>query len=229
MPVTVFGTADWAGERICWPVGVRHRRLVDRIGALGANGAPNARAETGGPGTRPCSATPKPIEPSGPIGTARASHCLHLDLPRAGNAPHQPKRVMSENGSERASTSGVNSTAAYSKADRDLSAMATGSHSDHAPVSIELGRICGPDETDDCEDGRQSEGAPTIANHRSPHTVGQCVHIHPKEKGFKQSPLALQNPPPDMRARSSRTLLFADGGKGRASARRCHALHPRSR
>jgi|RhiMethySRZTD1v2_1073278.scaffolds.fasta_scaffold2827019_1 hypothetical protein len=64
----------------------------------------------------------------------------------------------------------------YSKANRDLSAMAAGSHSDHAPVSVELGRICGRDGTDDCEDGRQSEGAPTIANHRSPRTVSVYTH-----------------------------------------------------
>jgi hypothetical protein len=50
--------------------------------------------------------------------------------------------------------------------------MAAGSHGDHAPVSVELGRNCGRSGTDDCESGRQSEGALTIANHGSPHT---CV------------------------------------------------------
>ena len=102
---------------------------------------------------------------------ARASHCLHLDLPRGGYAAAQLNRIRSER-----STGGINSTAAYSKANRDLSAMAAGSHSDHAPVSVELGSICGRDGTDDCEDGRQSEGAPTIANHRSPHTVSVQTH-----------------------------------------------------
>ena len=150
----------------------RHKQ---RFG-LGASGVPNARTDAGGPGTRPCSATPKPIELSGPIGTARASHCIHADLPRGGNAPHQLNRVMSESGSERASTSRINSATAYSNVNRDFSAMAAGSNGDHAPVSIELGRICGRDGTDDCEDGRQSEGAPTIANHRSPHTVSVYAH-----------------------------------------------------
>ena len=106
----------------------------------------------------------------------RASHCLHLDLPRGGNAAAQLNRVMSESGSERASTSRINSATAYSNVNRDLSAMAAGSHSDHAPVSVELGRICGRDGTDDCKDGRQSEGAPTIANHRSPRTASVYTH-----------------------------------------------------
>src|SRR4029077_12910523 len=70
------------------------------------------------------------------------------------------------------STSRINSAVAYPKANRDFSAMATGSHGDHAPVSVELGRKCGRSGTDDCESGRQSEGAHTIANHGSPHT---CV------------------------------------------------------
>jgi hypothetical protein len=139
--------------------------------ALGANGAPNARAETGGPGTGPRPAAPKPIEPPDPMSDPRASHCLHLYLPRGGNAAAQLNRVRSER-----STGRINSTAAYSKAYRDLSAMAAGSHSHHAPVSVELGRICGRDGTDDCEDGRQSEGAPTIANHRSPRTVSVYTH-----------------------------------------------------
>jgi hypothetical protein len=42
--------------------------------------------------------------------------------------------------------------------------MAAGRHRDHRPVSIELGRNCGRSRTDDCESGRQSEGAHTIAN-----------------------------------------------------------------
>src|SRR6476620_9237029 len=106
----------------------------------------------------------------------RASHCLHLDLPRGGNAAAQLNRVMSESGSERASTSRIDSATAYSNVNRDLSAMAAGSHSDHAPVSVELGSICGRDGTDDCEDGRQSEVAPTIAHLRSPHTVSLYTH-----------------------------------------------------
>src|SRR6185295_4978426 len=92
--------------------------------ALGANGAPNARAETGGPGTGPGPAAPKPFEPPDPMSDARASHCLHLDLPRGGHAAAQLNRIRSER-----STGGINSTAAYSEANRDLSAMATGSHS----------------------------------------------------------------------------------------------------
>jgi hypothetical protein len=53
----------------------------------------------------------------------------------------------------------------YSEADRDFSAMAAGGHGDHAPVSVELSRNCGRCERDDCESGRKSEGAHTIANH----------------------------------------------------------------
>ena len=107
-----------------------------------ANGGPNARADAGGPNTGPRSAAPKPIEPSGPLGAARASHCIHPDLPHGGDTPDQLNWVMSESGSERASASRINSATAYSNVDGDFSAMAAGSHGDHAPVSIELGRIC---------------------------------------------------------------------------------------
>jgi hypothetical protein len=139
-------------------------------GASVANGAPNARANTGGAGTCPCSATPKQIEPSGPIGNARASHCIHPHLTRGGNAPHQLNQVMSENGSEGASASRINSATAYSNVNRDFSAMAAGSHGDQAPVSVELGRNCRRNETDDCESGRESEGPNMIGNHGGPHS-----------------------------------------------------------
>jgi hypothetical protein len=108
--------------------------------ASGANGVPNTRADTGGPGTGPSPAAPKPTEASGPIGTARASHGIHPDLPRGGNAPDQLNRVMSERGSERGSTSRINSAPAYSNVNRDFSAMAAGGHGEHAPVSVEVGR-----------------------------------------------------------------------------------------
>jgi hypothetical protein len=65
------------------------------------------------------------------------------------------------------STSRVHSTTAYSEADRDAPTMAAGSHRDHAPVPIELGRNCGQSGTEDWESHRQSEGAHTIANHES--------------------------------------------------------------
>jgi hypothetical protein len=133
--------------------------------ALGANGTPNARAETGRPSTGPRPAALKPTEPPGPIGATRASHCIHPDLPRSGDAAGQLNRTKNE-----LSTSRINSPAAYSEANRDFSAMAAGSHGDHAPVSIELGRNCGRSGTHDCESGRQSEGTHTIANHGSPHT-----------------------------------------------------------
>jgi hypothetical protein len=144
--------------------------------ASGANSVPNTRADTRGPGTGPTPAAPKPTEPSGPIGTARASDCIHPDLPRGGNAPDQLNRVMSERGSERGSTSRINSATAYSNVNRDASTMAAGSHGDHAPISIELGRSCRPSGTDDCESHRESEGAHnTIANHESPH---RCVVLN---------------------------------------------------
>jgi hypothetical protein len=72
---------------------------------------------------------------------------------------------MSESGSERASARRKNLATAYSNVNRDFSAMAAGSHGDHAPISIELGRNCRPSRTDDCESHRESEGAHTIANH----------------------------------------------------------------
>ena len=139
-------------------------------GASGANGAPNTRADTGGSGSGPCPATPKPIEPSGPLGAARASHCIHPDLPGGGNAPDQLNWVMSENGSERASASRINSATAYSNVDRDFSAMAAGSHGDHAPVSVELRRNCRLNETNDCEAGAESEDAHLVVNHGGPHS-----------------------------------------------------------
>jgi len=97
-----------------------------------------------GTGTEPRPAALNPIEPSGPLGAARASHCIHPDLPPGGNAPDQLNRVMSESDSERASASRINSATAYSNVDRDFSAMAPGSNGDHAPVSIELSRTCVP-------------------------------------------------------------------------------------
>jgi hypothetical protein len=132
-------------------------------GVLGANGAPKARAETRGPGTGPRPAAPKPSEPPGPMGDARASHCIHPDLSRGENPAGQLNRMKNER-----SMSRINSAAAYSKADRDFSAMAAGSHGDHAPVSVKRGRNCGRSGTDDCESGRHSEGALTIDNHGSP-------------------------------------------------------------
>ena len=138
----------------------------ERRNGLDRNGGPHARAETGGPATGPRPAAPRRTEPSGPIGDARPSHCIHPDLPRGGNAAVQLNRVASER-----STSRMNSAAAYSKANVDFSAMAAGGHGDHEPVSVELRRICGRSGTDDCESGRQSEGAHTIANHGSPHTT----------------------------------------------------------
>ncbi len=114
-------------------------------------------------------AAPKTTEPSGPIGNTRASHCIHPDLARGGNSPHQLNPVMSESGSKRGSASRINSAAAYSDANRNCSAMAAGSHGDHAPTTIELGRNCRRSGTDDCESARQSEGAHTIANHESTH------------------------------------------------------------
>ena len=127
-------------------------------------GGPNARAETGRPGTSPRPAAPKPTELSGHMGDARASHCIHPDLPRVGNAPAQLNWVRNEG-----TTSRINSAAAYSKANRDSSAMAAGSHGDHVPVSVELGRKRGRSGTDDCESGPQSERPHTIANHGRTH------------------------------------------------------------
>src|SRR5262249_30943395 len=152
-------------------------------GALRTNGVPNARANTGRPGTGPSPAAPKTTEPSGPIGNTRASHCIYPDLARGGNSPHQLNRVMSESGSKRGSASRINSAAAYSDANRNCSAMAAGSHGDHAPTTIELGRNCRRSGTDDCESARQSEGANTIANHESTHGYYTADRRSPGEGG----------------------------------------------
>jgi hypothetical protein len=97
------------------------------------------------------------------MGDARASHRIQSRLPRGGNAAAQLNPVQSER-----PTSRINPAAAYTKADRDSSAMAVGGHGDHAPSSVELGRNRRRSGTDDCQGGRQSEGAQTIANHGSP-------------------------------------------------------------
>jgi len=110
------------------------------------------------------------------MGDARASHCIYPDLPRGGNAAAQLNAVKSER-----STSGKNSAAAYAKANRYFSAMAVGRHGEHAPISVELGRNCGRSGIENCESGRQSEGAHTIANHGSPHT---CVVMVRAATGF---------------------------------------------
>ena len=57
------------------------------------------------------------------MGHARASHCIHPDLPRGGNAAAQLNRVK-----DKRSTSGINSAVAYAKANRNFSAMAAGRH-----------------------------------------------------------------------------------------------------
>ena len=75
----------------------------------------------------------------------------------AGQPPHssgldpRPKRGRpTELGKQQRSTRRMNSAAIYSEANLDVSAMAVGSLSDHAPVSIELARNCGRSGTDDC-------------------------------------------------------------------------------
>ena len=117
--------------------------------ALGTNGVPNARAESGGPATGPCAAGPKWAEPSDPVGGARTSHGIHLGMPRSRNAAVQPDRVKGERSAGR-----KNAAAVYSKANLDGSAMAAGSGGDHAPVSIDLGRNCWRGRTRDCGSGR---------------------------------------------------------------------------
>lgn len=171
-PLEVF-QADIEG--LPMQAGINGCVAVDAAGAsrkraLGGIGAPNARAETGGPATGPSPAAPNRPEPSGPVGAARASHCIHPDIPRGGNAAAQLNRVKSER-----STGRINSAAVYSEADVDVSAMAAGSLGDHAPVSIELGRNCGRSGTNDCGSDRQNDAAHTIASHGSPHFVKPLV------------------------------------------------------
>jgi hypothetical protein len=68
------------------------------------------------------------------MGDAWACHCIQPGLPRGGNATAQLNPVQSKR-----STSGINLPSAYSKANRDFSAMAAGGHGDHAPISVEMG------------------------------------------------------------------------------------------
>jgi hypothetical protein len=81
------------------------------------------------------------------------------------------------------SASRVHATTAYSEADRNAPAMAAGSHGQHAPISIKLGRHCRQRGTDDCESHRQSKGAHTIANHDSPHGCVLLIREAPANGG----------------------------------------------
>jgi hypothetical protein len=72
------------------------------------------------------------------MGDARAGHRAQPGLPGGGNAAAQLNPVKSERSASR-----INSTAADAKANRDSSAMAVGRHGEHAPGSVELGRIAG--------------------------------------------------------------------------------------
>jgi hypothetical protein len=92
------------------------------------------------------------------MGHARASHCIHPDLPRGGNAAAQLNRVK-----DKRSTSGIKPAVAYAKANRNFSAMAASRHGDHAPFAVERGRNCGQSGTEDCESGPQTEGTQSIA------------------------------------------------------------------
>src|SRR5215831_8851814 len=194
-PITLFVATQWHAPT---------------HGALRTNGVPNARANTGRPGTGPSSAAPKTIEPSGPIGNTRASHCIHPDLARGGNPPHQLKRVMSESGSKRGSASRKNSAAAYSDVNRNCSAMAAGSHGDHAPATIELGRNCRRSGKDDCESARQSEGAHTIANHESTHGwVIRLIGEAPAKGGTPGLPVPLGGTYDGARQNPSQPSLYS--------------------
>jgi hypothetical protein len=93
------------------------------------------------------------------MSNARASHGTQTGLPGGGNAAAHLNRVKSEGAAGR-----MNAAAAYSETNLDRSAMAAGSHGDHIPVSIRLGRNWRSG-TDDCSSGGQSDGAHTIANH----------------------------------------------------------------
>ncbi len=103
---------------------------------------------------------------------ARAGYGFQRDTPRSRYAAAQADRVERER-----STGRMNPAAGYSHADRDHSAMAAGRHGGHAPVAIELGRDCGRSGPDECGSGRQSEGAPTIANHGILIRVFNCSSI----------------------------------------------------
>jgi hypothetical protein len=94
---------------------------------------------------------------------ARASHCIDPCMPRGGNAAVHLNWVASERAARR-----INSAASYYKANVDFSAMAACTHGDHEPVSV-VSRDCRRSGTDDCESGRQNEGAYTIADHGSPY------------------------------------------------------------
>jgi hypothetical protein len=138
--------------------------------SLGANSAPNARAETGGSASGPRPAAPKPTELSGPMGDARASHCLHPGVARGRNAAAQMHRVKNERSARR-----IKSAAAYPEA------IGIFPQWPRVVTATVFHRRTGPqvraERKDACESGRQSQGAPTIANHRSPHPVNVYTHL----------------------------------------------------
>jgi len=133
----------------------------------GANGSPNARADTGGSGTVPLADAFGSREVSDALGHTRAGHAFDLGRARAGNEPGQGNLVHDE------TSAGCRNVAAVDgHANLDDAAMAAGGRQGHVPAAVERGRSCGQNRSDDCESGRQSEGAHTIASHASPHN---CV------------------------------------------------------
>src|SRR5262249_5592771 len=114
----------------------------------------------------PSPAALKPLETSGDIGAARASHCVRLHIAGGGDAAAQLRRVTADE----ISTGRVESAAVYCEAELDASAMALGGLGQPAPVSVERRGTYGRSGTDGCGSGRQSDGADTIADadHGSP-------------------------------------------------------------
>ena len=156
-------------SRSSWPRQLPAGILCSRLLALSsrADGAPNARTDTGWSSTGPRPGAPKLIEPSSSLGAAWSSYRINSHLPRSGNATNQLNGVSSETRSKRRPTSRINSAMAYSNLNRDCPAVTARSHGDHAPVSVKLGRNSGRSGTDDCESHRHSERAQTIPDHES--------------------------------------------------------------
>jgi hypothetical protein len=80
------------------------------------------------------------------MGGARASHCIRLHIPGAGDTAAQLRRVTEDV----ISIGRLEPAVVYGEAELDASAMALGGLRHHAPVSVERRGNCGRSGTDGC-------------------------------------------------------------------------------
>src|SRR5262245_12466838 len=98
------------------------------------------------------------------MGDARASHCVRLHIPGAGDTAAQLRRITEDV----ISTGRGKSAVVYGEAELDASTMALGGLRHHVPVSVERRGNCGRCRRDCCGSGRQSDGRDAIADHWIP-------------------------------------------------------------